>query len=162
WKQTACTPGHMLASAFDADLTRQCFPRFAKLLNDMVLVQQQREVQEAKVRAEREAAEAQRHQAEMAEIEQKRLAEKRQRDEAEAKARAERAAQEAKERAEHEAKMAEIERERQAEVARAAAERAEQWRSSVEAAWKVPFLLNTNISEDLFKAVKNEVGFACG
>jgi hypothetical protein len=194
WKQSMFTPGHMLASAFDADLNRQCFPRFAKLLNDMVLVQQQRQVQEAKVRAEREAAEAQRkaeHQAKMAEIErqqaeerrtreaaeaqrraeaaaemavieQKRRAENRQRDEAEAKAMAERAAEEAKGRAEHEAKMAEIERERQAAVARVAAERAEQWRASVQAAWKVPFLLNTNISEDLFKAVENEVGSACG
>jgi hypothetical protein len=96
WKQTVFTPGHMLASVFDADLTRQCFPRFAKLLNDMVLVQQQRQVQEAKVRAAREAAEAQRkaeHQAKMAEIERQQAEERRAREAAEAQQRAEAAAQ---------------------------------------------------------------------
>ena len=58
--------------------------------------------------------------------------------------------------------MAKVERERQAEIARAAAERAEQLRAAIEAAWNVPFLLNANISEDLFRAVKTEAGYECG
>jgi hypothetical protein len=183
----------MNASKFNSEIP-QCFPRYAKFLNDVVVAQQERQVKEAKAQQEREIADAKQkaeHEAQMAElarqqaeqkrkqeaidaqrradeaaqlavIEQKRLAEQRKRDEEAAQARAARAAQEEKESAEHEAKMAEIERQRQAEIARQKAEKEEQWRASVQAAWNVPFLLNTNISEDLFRAVKNEVSSACG
>jgi hypothetical protein len=98
----------------------------------------------------------------MAEIAARRAADKRAREEEEAKVRAANAAEEAKKKAEHDAEMARLERERQAEIARAKAERDEQFRAAVEAAWKVPFLLNVNISEDLFRAVKNESSYECG
>jgi hypothetical protein len=164
YRQTVFTPGNMTSSMFDAQLA-QCFPRYAKLLNDMVVVQRNRQVQEAKARAEQEAAEAKQkaeHEAKMAEIARKQAEERRAREEAEAKVRAANAAEEAKKKADHEAEMAKIERERQAEIARAAAERAEQLRAAIEAAWNVPFLLNANISEDLFRAVKTEAGYECG
>jgi len=157
YRQTVFTPGNMTSSMFDAQLA-QCFPRYAKLLNDMVVVQRNRQVQEAKARAEQEAAEAKQkaeHEAKMAEIARKQAEERRAREEADA-------AEEAKKKADHEAEMAKIERERQAEIARAAAERAEQLRAAIEAVWNVPFLLNANISEDLFRAVKTEAGYECG
>jgi hypothetical protein len=164
FRQTIFTPGTMMSTMFDAQLS-QCFPRYAKLLNDMVVVQRNRQVQEAKAKAEQEAAEAQRkaeHEAKMAEIARQQAEERRTREEAEARMRAANAAEEAKKEADHEAEMAKIEHERQAEIARAATERAEQLRAAIEAAWSVPFLLNANISEDLFRAVKTEVGNECG
>jgi len=164
YRQTVFTPGNMTSNMFDAQLA-QCFPRYAKLLNDTLIAQRNRQVQEANAKAEQEAADAKakaEHEAKLAAIAAQKAADKRAADEAAAKAAAANAAAEAKAKAEHDAEMAKIERERQAEIARAKAEREEQFRATVEATWKVPFLLNVDISEDLFKAVKNESSYECG
>ena len=145
-------------------------------------LKQQREAEEARKRSE--------HNAQMAELERKRAEEQRKRDAEDAKKRAdeaadraeieakrqaelraieaeaakkrvERAAEEEKKRLDHEAEMKEIERQRQAEIERARAEQAEKWRSAVQVAWNVPFVLGADISEDLFKAVDRAVGFDC-
>src|SRR5262245_2987126 len=137
YRQTVFTPGNMTSSMFEAQLA-QCFPRYAKLINDTVIAQRNRQVQDAKARAEQEAIDAKNkadHDAKMAEIAAQQAADKRAREEKEAKVRAANAAEEAKKKAEHDAEMARIERDRQAEIARAKAERDEQFRAAVEAAW---------------------------
>jgi len=100
FRQTVFSPANMTSTMFDAQLA-QCFPRYAKLLNDMVVVQRNRQVQEAKARAEQEAAEAKQkaeHEAKMAEIARQQAEDRRAREEAEAKVRAANAAEEARKR----------------------------------------------------------------